>query len=158
MPKLKIEPFPRQSLPKHLQQYPELLASELYTYRVLRRGPARAFYRELEAKMKAKEGTDNVAFRFHDVVLWLLSAAGQGVIGNLAFAVLLEAIRKVRQPKQEIGASKIRLEGVVSRRTYNRIRRERHPGKKASRTVTPDQEERLETDYRLMVRLTRKER
>jgi hypothetical protein len=50
------------------------------------------------------------------------------IIGNLAYAALLRIVNRIRRPRKEIGGQ----ETVVSRRKYNRIRREKPPGVRAS--------------------------
>ena len=42
--------------PKDLRGYPEEYACEIYIYRVVGRGVARVFYKEIEDREKAKEG------------------------------------------------------------------------------------------------------
>ena len=138
------------AFPRNLRQYPEAAAREMYIYRVVGRAPARTFYKEFEDRKRA--GRD-VAFRFHDLVMFFAQCAAQGVIGNFAFAAILRAIKAIRKPKQEVGSKGVRFEAVVSRKTYNRVRREKNSAKRARQAPTHELEERLETEYRLMVRL-----
>ena len=157
MPKqLKFEPIPKKALPKALHIFPEVVAMEMYAYRAVERGPARICYQEYEDSERAKMGKQHVAFRVHDVVLFFAMAAGAGVIGNLAYATLMGIVDRIRRPSKEIGGEHLRLETVVSRRTYNRVRRENHPNTKPSRQREAIVERKLETQYRLMVRLKRK--
>lgn len=125
-------------------------AREVYIYRAVGRGPARIFYKEFEDSEKA--GRD-AAFRFHDLVMFFAVAAGSGAIGNFTYAAIIRAIKAIRRPKQEIASKGIRFEAVVSRKTYNRVRREKNSGKRARQVPTPELEEKLETEYRLMVHL-----
>ena len=147
--------MPRSSLPKDLRKFPNVVARELYNYRAISRGPAHVFYKEYEDSLRAGIGKEHVAFRLHDVVLFLAKAAAEGIVGNCAYSVLVRAINAIRRPKRELGGSRTRFETVVSRRTYNRVRREHRPSTKASRTLRSNLEEKLETQYRLMVTLTR---
>ncbi len=89
---------------------------------------------------------------FADVLYFFAVAAAQGVAGNLAYGALCRLVRAIRKPKQEIGSRELRFETVVSRKTYNRLRREEHPLAKACRepaSITS----KLETKYKLMVTL-----
>jgi hypothetical protein len=89
---------------------------------------ANVFYREFEQRQKASvpQGI-HVDFRFHDVVFFLLRAATEGVVGNLAYDALKRALTAVRKPKLE-GSGSTTLSAVVNRRSYNRERRKKHPG------------------------------
>lgn len=78
-----------------------------------------------------------------------------GIIQNLAYAAFVRVINRIRRPKKELDGKGLRLEAVASRRICNRVRRENHPGTKASRTLAPTMKEKFETQYRLMVKLTR---
>jgi len=85
--------------------------------------------------------------------MYFAQAAAQGAIGNFTFAAILWAIKRVRQPKQEVASKGIRFGAVISRKTYDRIRREKNPGKRSRQIPTPELEEKLEKEYRLMVSL-----
>jgi hypothetical protein len=140
--------------PESLKQYPEEFAREIYIYRAVGRGPARVFYKEFEDRQKAREEPGvEVAHGFHDLVMYFAQAAAQGVIGNFTFAALLWAIKRVRQPKQEVASKGIRFDAVISRKTYDRVRRENNPGKRSRQIPTPELENKLEREYRLMVSL-----
>ena len=140
---------------KSLRKYPEELARELYIYRAVGREPACVFYKEFEDRQRAHDEQPGVEveYRFHDLVMYFAQAAAQGVIGNFAFAAILWAIRRVREPKQEIASRGIRFDAVISRKTYNRIRREKNPGKRPRKTPTQELEQKLAKEYRLMVSL-----
>ncbi len=128
MPKqLELEPIAKAPFPEDLRRFPDVGAMEMYAYRAVRRGPARIFYKEYEDSLRAKIGKERAAFRVHDVVLFFAKAAADGIIGNLAYAALSAIINRIRRPRKEIGGKQARFEAVVSRRTYNRIRRENHP-------------------------------
>ena len=101
-------------------------------------------------------GKQHVAFRVHDVVLFFATAAGAGVIGNLAYAALVGIVNRIRRPRREIGGEQLQLEAVVSRRAYNRVRRQNHPNTKPTRQRQATVERKLETQYRLIVKLKRK--
>jgi hypothetical protein len=156
--RLEFEPIPRDLLPKSLREFPDFVAMESYAYRAVGRGPARIFYEEYEDALRGGRGNKRVAFRVSDIVLFFASAAASGVIGNLAYAAVMTAVRKVRRPKKEFENGAVSFDAVVSRKTYNSARREKHPGK-ASRKRAPKQvEQELETEYRLTVKLTRNPR
>jgi hypothetical protein len=140
----------RLEFPKSLRQYPEVLAREFYIYRVVGRGIPRTFYKEYEDRRKAGR---QIAFRFHDIVMFFAAAAASGVIGNFAYAAIVRAINAVRKPNMEAMGKGDRFEQVVSRATYNRVRREEQPGKRALQNPTSVLEEKLEVEYRLMVNL-----
>jgi hypothetical protein len=88
--------------------------------------------------------------------MFFAAGAAQGIIGNLAYYAIAKAVKVVRKPKQETGGGSERFDNVILRRTYNRVRRENHPGTKARLSSTSEVEERLEIEYRLMVGLTDK--
>jgi hypothetical protein len=124
---VKFEPIPRDTLPKDLQKYPDLLAREVYSYRVVSRGPARIFHQEYEDHLRAKLGNKKVAFSLHDIILFLAATAGSGVIQNLSYDALKALVSRIRKPKREFTGGKAKFELVVSRRSYNRLRKEKHP-------------------------------
>jgi hypothetical protein len=133
------------------QQAPATWAGELYIYDVVGRGLPHLFYAEYEDRqLQGRE----VAFRFVDVVMFIAAAAASGVIGNFTYAAIANAFKNIRTPSKEIGSQRVRFEAVVSRKTYNRVRRGQHPAKNAHRVRTPELEQELETQYRMMVRLT----
>lgn len=111
---------------------------------------AGAFFRDFEQRRKDAEGWD-VAFRFVDEIYFFAVAAASGVLGNLAYDALCGVVRAVRKPKKEIGGG-VKFEAVISRTLYNRVRRQNHPNARA-RNTSPTIEKKLETEYKLMVRL-----
>lgn len=151
-----IEPLPMQAYPKSLRYLPPVVAHELYRYRVVGRGPARVFYQEYEESLRAKHGGGRVAFSVSDIVLYFANAAAAGVIGNIAYNALMRAVTRLRKPKQELVGGSRKFELVISRRTYERLRKDKHQQGKPSRTVPPITSKKLETQYRLMVLLTKK--
>jgi hypothetical protein len=131
-------------MPKRLRlpkEFPNEWAREAYIYHVVGRGLPHVFYKEFEDRKKAGQ---EVAFRFHDIVMFFAAAAAAGVIGNFTYAAILRAIKAIRKPQQEIGGKDIRLDAVVSRKTYNRVRREKHSGKRGRQVSTFELEEKLE--------------
>jgi hypothetical protein len=136
--------------PKLPKEFPNEWAREAYIYHVVGRGLPHVFYKEFEDRKKAGR---EVAFRFHDIVMFFAAAAASGVIGNFTYAAILRAIKAIRKPKQEIGGADIRFDAVVSRKTYNRVRREKHSGKRGRQVSTFELEEKLQTEYRLMVHI-----
>jgi hypothetical protein len=143
--------MPKQiDFPKSLQQFPENAARELYIYRVVRRGLPHTFYKEFEDRKRAAR---EVQFRFVDVVMFFAQAAAAGVIGNFTYAAIHSAIKRIRRPKQELVSGRLRFEAVVSRKTYNHVRRKKNPGRRGRETPTPELEEQLVKEYRLMVKL-----
>lgn len=155
--RLELEPIPRDLLPKALRGFPDLVAMEMYAYRAVGRRPARIFYKEYEDSLRAKAGR-KTRFRVSDLVLFLAGVAGTGIIQNLAYDVLKILVKKIRRPKSEFPSSEVRFEAVISRRTYNRVRRENHPGKASRKEVSEEVEQELEIQYRLIVKLTRESR
>jgi hypothetical protein len=155
--KLKLQPIPRNALPKSLRQFPDLLASELYRYRAVERGPAHAFYQHYEKSRLAQfPDRSHVAFRFHDIIIFFARAAGEGVIGNIAYASLGKAIKAIRKPKQELFNANVSFEAFLSRSSYNRVRKVHNETTiPIQRTLTTEFEAKLETQYRLMVMLKR---
>jgi hypothetical protein len=137
------------------QQSPVRWAGESYIYEVVGRGLPRVFYKEFEDR--EKRGRE-VEFRFVDVVMFIAAAAASGAIGNFTYAAIVKAFKAIRKPRQEIGGNRIQFEVVVSRKTYNSIRRIKHPAKRARRVPTSELEQELETQYRLMVRLVDEKR
>lgn len=130
----------------------------MYIYRVVGHGIPRFFYKQFEDRERAKEGIHGRQgeFRFHDLVMFFAAAAASGVIGNLAYDAVRKAIQRVRKPGLEIASKGIHFGVVVSRKTYNRVRHEKNPGIRALRSSTPKFEEKLESEYRLMVSLSKK--
>jgi hypothetical protein len=152
---IRLEPIPRQIVPKKLREMHDLVVQELYSYSVVSRGAARVFCEEYEERLRSKLKSPGAKFHLHNIVLFMAKTAGTGVISNLAYAALVRLVAAVRKPKQEFPPNKYRFEAVISRTTYNRLRRERHPETKASRLVSDGLETKLQTDYRLMVMLTK---
>ena len=140
------------TFPKDLQMYPEEYAREIYIYRIVGRGLARTFYKEFEDREKAKEEGE-AEFRFVDVVMFFAKAAANGVLGNMTYDAIRKVIKSIRKPRLEFGSSGVRFEAVVSRRFYNRIRREKNSGQRADRSSSAKVINQLETEYRLMVSL-----
>jgi len=138
--------------PKKSKNLPEVVARELYIHEVISKGLARVFFSEYYEEERLRTRGGKVHFRFADVVYYFAQAAAMGVIGNLAYDTLKAIVRAVRNPKQEIPTGDIRFEVVVSRKTYNRLRLKRHPGKRAFTTQT-EIEDGLRTQYKLMVGL-----
>jgi hypothetical protein len=102
MTRIKFEGMPMSSFPKDLQKFPDFVASELYNYRVVSRGPARVFNLEYENSLRAaRGGHKTVAFHVHDVALFFAKAAAEGVVGNLAYAALVKAVSALRRPRKE---------------------------------------------------------
>jgi hypothetical protein len=146
--------------PKDLRVYPETFARELYVYRVVGRGIPHVFYKEFEDRERAKEEVHGgeVEFRFHDLIMFFAAAAASGVIGNLTYDAIRKAIEGIRKPQREVASKGIRFESVVSRKTYNRLRRERNPRTRAHRSSSLELEEKVDTEYRLMVSLNQSRR
>jgi hypothetical protein len=99
-----------------------------------------------------------MAFRVSDLAFFCAAAAASGVIGNLAYATLLGIVRTVRRPKKEIGTKNVRFDTVISRKTYNHIRREQNPNSGPKRRAPKQIEHEIETKYQLIVKLTRNSR
>jgi len=152
-----FEPLPRHLLPKDLRNLTDVAARELYMYRTVSRAPARLFVEDIEASLREEgETAATVAFHLHEVVLYLAKIAGEGVIGNLAYAAVAKTIQAVRRPSQEILAGgKLQFETIISKKTYKRLRLERHPLTRPLLNVPPAFEEKSEKEYRLMVTLKR---
>ncbi|MGB6688359.1 MAG: hypothetical protein WBE76_11005 [Terracidiphilus sp.] len=149
------EPLPRELLPKDLRDLPDLAAHELYIYRAVSRGPARLLVKEIEDSQRKRMGIQEVEFRLHDIVLYFARVAGEGIIGNLAYAVVSRVIQAVRRPKKEILGSNLLFETTISKKTYKRLREEKHPRTRPTLKATPTFEETAETQYKLMVTLKR---
>lgn len=96
----------------------------------------------------------DVEFRFVNAVYFVARAAAAGVIGNLTYHAIASLVRAIRKPNREIGGAGVKLELVVSRKTYDRIRSEKHGGKRA-RMVSSVLKSELRRTYTLMV--TRKD-
>jgi hypothetical protein len=147
------EPLPRESLPKDLRDLPDLAAHELYLYRAVSRGPARLFVKEIEDSQRKRMGIAKVEFRLHDIVLYFARIAGEGIIGNLAYAIVSRVVQAVRRPKKEISGASLLFETTISKKTYKRLREEKHPHTRPALKATSDFEEEAETQYKLMVTL-----
>ena len=151
------EPMPRDHFPKALQIFPDPVASELYRYRVVGRGPARIFCQEYEDKLRANYWTKRVAFCLPGIIHFFAAVAAQGIIGNFAWAAVCKLASRIRLPKREFFPVKLQFEIVISRTTYNGLRRKRHPDIRPSQAIAPKAESKLETQYRLMVLLKKTE-
>ena len=92
---------PRESLPKDLRDLPDLAARELYLYRAVSRALARLSVKEIKDSQRKRIGVAEAAFHLHDIVLYFAKIVGEGIIGNLAYAVVSRVIQGVRQPKNE---------------------------------------------------------
>jgi hypothetical protein len=147
------EPLPRESLPKDLRHLPDLVAHELYLYRAVSRGPARLFVKDIEDLKR--QGSTEAQFRLHDIVLYFARIAGEGILGNLAYAVVSRVAQAVRRPKKEISGKNLLFETTISKKTYKRIREQKHPRTRPALKATPVFEEKAETQYKLMVTLKR---
>lgn len=148
------ESLPRESLPKDLRDLPDLVAREIYLYRAVSRGPARQFVKEIEDSQREKIGSAEVAFHLHNVVLYFARIAGEG-IGNLAYAVVSRVVQRIRRPKKESFGGNLVFETTISKKTYKRLREEKHPHTRPALKATPVFEENAETQYKLMVALKR---
>lgn len=145
--------------PPDLHGLPEPAAREIYIHRLIRKRPASIFFGEFERLQKEKElqqqeGITAVEFRFVDAIYFIAQAAAAGVIGNLSYHAIASLVRAIRKPNREIGGYEIKFERVVSRKTYERLRRKKHEGKRA-RTASFVMKNELKTAYVLMV--TRKD-
>jgi hypothetical protein len=149
------EPLPRTLLPKDLRDLPELVALEIYLYRTVSRGPARVFVKEIEDLQRKRIGCAEAAFHLHDIVLYFAKIAGEGIIGNLAYAVVSRVVQGIRRPKKEISGGNFVFETTISKKTYKRLREEKHPHTRPALKATPVFEENAETQYKLMVTLKR---
>lgn len=150
------EPLPRELLPKDLHDLPDVMAHELYVYRAVSRAPARLLVEEIEAaKREEGETATTVAFRLHDIVLYFARIAGEGIIGNLAYAAVSRVVRAVRRPNKEILGDNLLFETTISMKTYKLLRVKRHPLTRPALKAAPAFEEKAEKEYRLMVTLKR---
>lgn len=152
---VNLEPMPKDRLPKDLRKFPDLFARELYAYRATSRGPAKVLIQEYENTLRKLSKNETLAFRLHDVVFYLAKAAANGIVGNIAYAALDKLVGALRTRTQEIGSKKIEFRTVISRKTYNKLRRERHPGQNSLSAIPAKLDEKLHTEYRLMVSLTK---
>lgn len=148
------------------KRYSPGVRHQMYLYESVRRGPGRIFFREYEDRAKHERGPGQaasrgaverggrvVAFHLSDIVFFCAAAAASGVIGNFAYDALKAFLARIRAPRRELIGGTVSFESIVEKRTYNRIRRELHGGK---RPVTSNEEiERsIETKYELMVTMT----
>ena len=86
--------------------------------------------------------------------MFFASAAGTGIIGNIAFTALVKIINAVRTPKREFFLKTLSFEAFISRHTYSEIRRKYNEGSlQGRRTVTAKVGEKIEMNYRLIVKL-----
>jgi|SRR6266436_927544 len=129
----------------------ELLLREVYVHRAAGKSLAREFIREHEQIRQAANG-GNVESRLQDEVYFFAVAAATGVEGNLTYNALAALMRAIHRPKHEIAGGGVKFGAVVSRQTYDRLRRQRYPGAMASRNISGI-EKKLEMEYKLMVTL-----
>jgi hypothetical protein len=127
----------------------ELLTHEIYIHKAIGKGLPAVFFGEFEEREKRAAG-GNVEFRFHDVIYFLAVAAANGVIGNIAYDALKKLISIVRKPRSE-GAG-VAFSSVVRRTTYDKLRRKKHPNKRASNQTTSIQNN-VEVEYERIVKL-----
>ena len=141
--------------PKAKREWAEALAHEIYIHDLISTPPARTFFGEFETAYRKQEGAgeSEVGYRFLDVVYFFAAAAAAGVTGNLAYDSLRALVRRVRRLKQEIGT--VSFEAVVSRSTYDRVRRREHPGKAPSRSADERITHSVRKRYSLVVTLKR---
>lgn len=131
----------------------ELHLRDVYIHRAAGRSLARVFIREhRQIRQLAKGGT--AGFRFEDSVYFFGVAAATGVRENLTYNALAGLMRAIRRPKHEISGKAMKFEAVISRKTYNWQRRQRYSRAMASRSIS-EIREKLETEYKLMVTLSR---
>lgn len=134
--------------PRDLSDLPEIAARHINNPRLINRKPAAIFYQAYDRR--CRNGRKGIAFMFPESVYFIAQAAAAGVIGNLAYGALAYAVRRIRKPTREVIGGGIKFELVISRSTYNRQRRQRHPGKK-SKSSSATFERKLENIYSLMV-------
>jgi hypothetical protein len=77
----------------------------------------RRLYSSYEKKCAA--GRD-VSFKFADIVMWVLSAAASGIVGNLAYDALKTLVRRLTRKKDAF------FERIVSLKIYERERTRIH--------------------------------
>ena len=136
---------------KKKSDLPEIVAREFYIHRAVGRGLAGVFFHEHEEKRGAAAG-GHIAFRFADVVYFFAVAAANGVIGNLTYNALAALAQAVRKPKEELTGANVKFEAVVSRNTYNRLKRQKNGGNTAAKELSTA-EKKLTKEYSLMVTL-----
>lgn len=122
--------------------------AELFLYEQLQEPIASRFY---DAHVKKNQqglprGT-RVRFAFQHFVLFCFLSAASGVIGNASYAAISKLIGRIRRPRVELLPSKTTFEAVVSRTTYNQIRREKHPGTRAKGRISVETKEVIEKTY-----------
>jgi hypothetical protein len=124
--------------------------AEMSLYKQLEKPiPARFHAAYLHEKQKSYPPGHRVRFALQHFVLFCFVTAAQGVIGNASYAAVSRLIKRIREPKTELLPSKTTFEAVVSRKIYNQIRREQHPGTRADTRISTDVEETIEKTYRL---------
>lgn len=148
------EPLPRDFLPKDLQHLSDTAAHEIYIYRAVSDGPARAFCEDIENRERRRSGLKEVEFRLLDVVLYFAKVAGEGVIGNLAYSVVSRVVHAIRKPRKEFGKAR-GFEFVISKRKYRQLRLGQHPATRPTLNPPSNFIEEAETQYKLMVTLKR---
>jgi hypothetical protein len=124
------------------------IARHMYRYHVVSRGPARIILQEYDDRQRAGQA---IAFSHADIVFWLTKIAADGIIGNLAFNLVMKIANGVRQPLKEIFRSDIEFPSVVPKETYNRLRQQKHPGKRASSKVPEGFKSKTENQYKALV-------
>ena len=105
----KFEPMPRNSFPKDLQQFPDLVASEIYKYQAVSRGPARIFNIEYENTLRDPTDKKKRAFCLPAIVLFFAKAAAEGVIGGFAYAAVVKAVSTVRKTHKRISSHEVKI-------------------------------------------------
>lgn len=146
---LEIEPFPESLLPKSMRGiYKGELARHIYRYHAVSRGPARIIIHEYDERQAAGR---KIAFSHPDIVFYFAKVAGEGIIGNLAFKLIMKIANGVREPLKEIFRPNIEFLSVVPKETYNRLRRQRHPGKRATSKLPESLKSKVEDQYKALV-------
>jgi hypothetical protein len=134
---------------------PILGAHDLLLYRAVSRGPARLFVKDIEDSQRKLMESEGAKFRLHDIVLYFARIAGEGITANLAYAIVSREVQAVRRPKMEECGAHLLFETAISKKTYKRLREEKHPHTRPALKATPLFEEKAEAQYKLMVTLNR---
>ena len=98
---------------------------------------------------KARHGRD-IEFFIPETVLFLAKVAGEGVLQNVAWAVVKEITNRFLLSEHRRG---IKFEAVVSIETYRKERSLQHPGTKPSRKAPGGFEETIRKQYKLSIGL-----
>jgi hypothetical protein len=149
------KPLPRKPLPEYLRHLATLGAHDRLLYRAVSRGPARSFVKDMEGSERKKMESKGATFRWHDVVFYFARIAGEGITANLAYAIVGRAVQSVRQPKMEECGAHLLFETAISKKTYKRLREEKHPHTRPALKAAPTFEKKVEAQYKLMVPLNR---